>query len=181
MKQNLLLLFVALLFLAACNNIEKSGPAIQAASDERDMTLEKVRELSQLTSGELERWSSYQEEIAKAQDSLINKPVKDPEQLNQLLEKFNNYGAAFAAFVQEVNNTALPFQTQQAQIDTMKKAAAGFTEYKGNYKRTLNEVNQTNADINSKLQGWQDRLKKLSQDIEADYQQIRALQQAPVQ
>lgn len=177
----ILLLLLATLFFVSCNNIEKHQKEIVTVSGERDIVTESFRELNRNISGELERWSFYQSEIAKSQENLPEMSGEQQKKLNDLLGKFSGYSSKFSAFIQEVNGFAQDFPAQEVQLDSMKKALVNSSKFDGNIKRILNDVQQINEASKGKIKAWEEQLNKMSQEIEADYQQIRELQGAPVQ
>lgn len=180
MKKNGLLL-LTILFLTACNNIEKSRNAILTASSERDTAVEGIRDLGRNIAGELERWSYYQSEIVKGQDNLPALSGEDQAKLNTLLGDFSGYNAKFSVFFQEVGAFAKVFDTQKPQMDAMKEALLGKKSYEGNINRTLTEMQKTNETAKEKVKAWEERLSKMGQEIEAKYKEIAALQGRPIE
>lgn len=180
MKKSLFLL-LTILFYTACNNIEKSKDRIVAAADQRAILTENLRSLNQRIGGELERWSFYQSEIIKGQETLPQLSSEQQTELNKMLQQFNNYNGTFSAFIQEVNGLAKDFPMQQVELDSMKKAVNFGSKYEGDFKDQVAKVEEANAAIESKLKAWEERLTKMSQEIEANYQQIRSIQGSPIQ
>lgn len=174
-------LFLTLLFFAACNNIESSREEILTVASERDTALEHVRDVSRNLSGELERWSYYQSEIMKRQDSLPALSSEDRTKLDEKLNLFNGYNGQFSAFVQEIGGFAKAFDEQEPQITAMKQALEGGEKFEGNLNKTLNEVRKTNEEAEEKVKAWEDRLSKMGQEIEKNYKEIAALQGQPVE
>ncbi len=180
MKKSLFLL-LTILFYTACNNIEQSKDRIVAAAGKRDILTENLRSLNQRIGGELERWSFYQSEIIKGQETLPQMTGEQQSEFNKLLQQFNNYNGEFSAFIQEVNGLAKDFPTQKVELDSMKKAVNFGSKYDGDFKNQVASVEEANAAIESKLKAWEERLTKMSGDIETNYQKIRNMQGSPTQ
>jgi chromosome segregation ATPase len=176
-----LLVGLVIIFITACNNIEQSRTEILTVSGERDTAIEKVRDLGRNLSGELERLGYYQLELMKPTATPPDLTPQQRTQLDQALGEFGGYNGTFARFMQEVGNFSKAFEDQKPQLEAMKQALRKKEKFDGNLNRTLNAIRKTNEATTGKVKAWEERLAKLSAEIESKYKEIRTLKGQPTE
>lgn len=177
----LLLLTILLTFSSACNNIEDSREEILTLSSDFDTAIEKVRQVYQKLSGELEVWSMYQGRIQETQDSVT---IDDPAPTGELADmhrEFSEYSGRFSKLAQEIGESANTLNQQKPQLDALKNALEKKGKFEGNQSRVMSDLRQSLNETESKIEGWTQQVDKIGQDIKSKYTAIATKQGLPTE
>lgn len=181
--KNTIALALLVITLAACNSVESNREEILTVSSEYDTSIQKMRDLYGNLSNEMQNYNMYKTRISEGRDSAtafinVGDVLPDTE-LSKLQNSFNDYSAKFSALIQETSNYASKMNEQKPQIDAMKTALEGKSEYKGKVSENLKKMEAAIDETTGKLKTWEEQISALRLEIKTKYNEIAKLQGLP--
>lgn len=146
-----------LLFLVACNSVEKYRSGIESLATQWDQTTASVTEVAQMVTAEQANFDQNLTSMVVAEDAMAK--LKDDKK-NMVMDAFNalqTSGASFGTIAGEVNDFVTNWTAKADQVNALKEGLAN-GKLEGDVTAQIAELTNLVTEAGTKVTSWKEQI-----------------------
>ncbi len=174
LMKNLFAIALPLVFLVACNSVEKHRAGIETLATQWDETTNQVTEFAGTVQAEQ---ASFQQNLAGlvvAEDAMAKVKEDKKNLVTEAYASFQNAGASYASISAEIGNFVATWTEKAAEVNALKEGlAAGKLE--GDVAAKVAELTTTATEASAQLTTWKEQLEATKSAVAAQQTQYQTV------
>ncbi len=165
-----------LLFLVACNSVEKYRSGIESLTTQWDQTTTSVTEVAEMVSAEQSTFQQSLTSMAIADEAMAS--MKDDKK-TMVMDAFNAFqtsGTSFSAISAEINDFVTNWTSKAEEVNALKEGLANGT-LDGDVTAQIAELTNMVTDAGTKVTSWKEQIETAKAAIaskQMDFQTVVA-------
>ena len=163
-----------LLFLVACNSVEKYRSGIESLTTQWDQTTTSVTEVAAMVSAEQTSFQENLSTLAVAEDAMAK--VKEDKK-TMVMDAYNalqTSGTSFSAISGEINDFVANWTSKAEEVNMLKEGLAS-GKLEGDVTAQIAELTNMVTDAGTKVTSWKEQIEAAKTAIAAKQQEYQTV------